>query len=171
VTRIRYTLTLGLILSGCQGLPAHADAFPPGVRPPAPGPMERLAPGDPLGWRPAPSPPPIFDRPLDLPRLDPAPWRGSTGAAPLTRWQGTPIGWRPPLTSLGAWRGSGGPPETAGKPPGTENPNYPRPDPDPRPPGPPGPRPDPGDDVPGPLGAGGLAAAWGWARRLRRRIG
>lgn len=97
---------LAIALCGCQAAPAHADAprllvgMPTGG-----GSPERLAPGDPLGYRPAPVPGipggssggRLFDLPVS--------GKGTIAAPPLlAAWRGAPDGWSPRgLDGPGGW--------------------------------------------------------------------
>ncbi len=149
-------------LMACQTLPAHADAPPPGAQPGRVFPGEQYAPPasitrtDPLGYRPAPVRPipgggsarRIFDAPLTGGgRFSPPPWAPGRGALVSFVVPGLDL---PP----GDPSGDGGDGEPPYNPP-----------PRPEPPSPPDHQPA----VPGPLPVLGAAAAWGWARRLRRR--
>lgn len=137
--------------------PCRADALPPGFEPVrSSGPVEKLAPGDPLGYRPAvPTPTPgevsryrTFDPPMR--------WAAPSPALP---WNGAPRGFVMPATALGRWDGTPAPPP--GLPPGWDRPitSSPRPL-----------APGPGDAVPGPLPLLGVGAMIHVSRRLRRRI-
>ena len=156
------TATVG----GCAGLPApaHADAPPPGARPGRVFAGEQYAPPasitrtDPLGYMPTPvrripggaSASRIFDAPLTGGgRFSSPPWAPGRGALVSFVVPGLDL---PP----GDDGGDGG---DHGEPP------Y-NPPPHPEPPSPPDHQPA----VPGPLPLAGAAAAWGWARRLRRRV-
>jgi hypothetical protein len=152
------TLLVITALPTCQPAPAHADTFPPGFEPTeAPAPIEKLAPGDPLGYRPAVLPRipggvsyyRVFDPPM---RLAPA-----AVAAP---WNGAPRGFVVPTTALSRWNGTPAPPP--GLPPGWDRPVTPTPKPL---------APDDGDAVPGPLPLLGIGAMIHVSRKLRRRIG
>lgn len=147
---------LAIALCGCQAAPAHADAPRLLVEmPTGGGSPERLAPGDPLGYRPAPVPGipggssggRLFDLPVS--------GKGTIAAPPLlAAWRGAPDGWSPRgLDGPGGWyRGGqgGGHGGGGGQPPHHD------------------PKGDPA--VPGPVGAAVAAGAWGWARKIRRRI-
>jgi hypothetical protein len=151
-------------LTACQPAPAHAsDARPPGWQAISPvGQSYKLPPGDNLGYEPAPSL--VTDWPMDPPMPVPA-----AGPTLLESWRGAPAGWSPPGLDgpgLGGGAGGGGRPDTNGDGRGgscERSPNRPpfcRPHPDPvDPPG-----------VPGPLPVLGLAAAYVYSRKLRRRI-
>ena len=133
-------------LSGCGVAPAHADAMPPGyVSSQVIAGLSINSPADPRPW-PAPS--------------------------ALMSWRGAPASWNPQgLDAPGNGRGGGGGGGTSdtdgdGRGASCERGNAsfcPRPEP-------PTPHNDP-PGVPGPAGALGAAATWGWARRLRRRVG
>jgi MYXO-CTERM domain-containing protein len=154
------TICLALACIPIAALPAHADAprFLKGM-PTGGGSPERLATGDPLGYRPAPVPGVpggsaggrLFDLPVS--------GKGTIAAPPLlAAWRGAPDGWSP--RGLDGPRGwyrpggkgghGGGGHGGGGQPPHHD------------------PKDDPG--VPGPLGVAVVAGAWGWARRIRRRI-
>ena len=169
MNRIRYTFVFPLVLICAHGQPARADAprIPSG---PAPAITERLAPGDPLGYRAATIPTPpggaapgrLFDRPVSGKGIVTGPpllaaWRGAPEGTTVRGLDG-PGGWyRPGGGGGGGSTGGGGGGSGGGGEHGGGNPPHHDPTDDP--------------DVPGPLGVGAVAAAWGWSRRIRRRIG
>jgi hypothetical protein len=131
-------------LSGCGVAPAHADAMPPGF-------MPRQASSE-------------FDSPVSG-------YQPVAAPSVLMSWRGSPADWNPPgLNGPGRGGNAGGGGGTAdtngdGRGASCEQGNAsfcPNPEP-PIPHDPPG--------VPGPAGALGAAVTWGWARRLRRRVG
>lgn len=155
--------------------PAHADAFPPGHKfatPPVQ--ISKLAPGDPLGYQPAPSPPTLgitpdrlYDDPIASRVLRTPAWLPGTGSVE---------GWNIPIiyASNRGGNNNGGNQQNGGNGGGNNgcgNGNG----------GPNGsnncgggggdrPKPDSSNDVPGPFPILGAAAAFGWSRKLRRRI-
>ena len=145
------------ILAACA-LPVYAsDTLPLGV--PVAGPAEQLPPGEPLGYRPVPVP--VIAGGASAERLFDAPVGGSIHRL----WapdRGSLVSWNPP--GLNRPPGTGNPPDTYGDGRGgicerTETrPPFCRQQPPLHP------------DVPGPLPVLGIAAAFGWARRLRRRV-
>lgn len=167
------TVICACILSGCVAAPAHADPMPAGREPQRAFPWEAAAAGDrgpagdPLGYR-AFVPPRIPGGVSAYRVYDPPITRG--GLLPAVVWNGAPRGFRMPVTALSSWNGT--PPPPPGLPPGFDNPNPPG-----RPPEccspitPENPVPPNEDYVPGPLPALGVAAAYQWSRRLRRRLG
>jgi hypothetical protein len=129
-------------LSGCGVAPAHADAMPPG-----------FVPGYALSE---------FDSPVSG-------YQPVAAPSVLMSWRGAPASWNPQgLDAPGNGRGGGGgTSDTDGDGRGAScergNASFcPKPEP-PIPHDPPG--------VPGPLPVLGAAATWGWARRLRCRVG
>jgi hypothetical protein len=129
-------------LSGCAMAPAHADAMPPGYV----------------------SSQVIAGLSIDFP-ADTRPWPAPSA---LMSWRGAPVSWNPQgLDAPGNGRGGGGgTSDTDGDGRGAScergNASFcPNPEP-PIPHDPPG--------VPGPLPVLGSAAAWGYSRKLRRRI-
>jgi hypothetical protein len=162
-------LTPALLALATLSAPAHADVLPPGTHLPPVGHAERLAPGDPLGYRPAPAP--SVPGGASNSRLFDAPITGSGPIASptlLASWRGAPPGWNPP--GLDRPRDDkddkGGQADKDGKHDCPQTGTRPSPCP-PKPPKPPMPVPG----VPGPLPVVGVAAAWGWSRKLRRRVG
>lgn len=162
-------------VGGCSLVPAHADGMPAGQRaghvvfpvvlrvPVSTGAgMEHqggrggLPPVGSPALRGGVAPGLIYDSPVT--------GRGRiAGPALLVAWRGAPNGWSPPATALSRWDGT--PPPLPGLPPGMHRPVQPD-----RPSKPVLP-PDDVPSVPGPLPVLGAAAAWGWARKLRRRVG
>ena len=154
---IRNIIPALLALALCA--PAHADAPGPQAKPaPAGGTAERLAPGDPLGYRPAPAPV-TGGAAAAIPTFDP-PLGGST-AGSKRPWSGAPNGWTLPVTALSRWAGSGvtmGTGTPPGLPPGWRPPDQP-------------PHGDtPQNGVPGPAPVAVAAAAFTFSRKLRKRI-
>ena len=158
------------ILSG----PALADPMPAGREPQRVFPWEASAAGDkgpagdPLGYRPY-APPRIPGGVSAFRVFDPPLTRGTL--LPPIAWNGAPRGFRMPVTALSSWNGT--PPPPPGLPPGFDNPVPTGTPPEccsplnPENPVPP----NDDNDVPGPVPAMGAAAAYGWSRRLRRRLG
>ena len=157
---MKLVLAFCAILHGCAvaPAPAAADALPKGVAPrhapsnALPSPAASVTTTDPLGYVPAVFPripggassERIFDRPLT--------GGGSYGPAPWAPGRGSLVTFIVPGIDI--------PIDDDGEPPYT-------PPPRPEPPSPPDNH-QPG--VPGPLPVLGVAAAWGWARRIRRRV-
>lgn len=152
------------ILSG----PAAASTMPAGRELQRVFPWEAAAAGDrgpagdPLGYRAfVPQRVPggvsayrVYDPPLTRGRLLPA-----------IAWNGAPPGFQMPVTALSRWSGTPLPPP--GLPPELDErlpPGQPQVKPE-------NPVPRNDEDVPGPLPTLGVAAAYQWSRRLRRRLG
>jgi len=130
-------------LSSCGVAPAHADAMPLGY---VPGNASSEFDSPVSGYQPVAAP------------------------SALMSWRGSPAGWNPPgLNGPGRGGGyGGGGYGSGGGRPGTNGDGCKRGKP--CRPEPPTPHNDP-PGVPGPAGALGAAATWGWARRLHRRVG
>jgi hypothetical protein len=165
-----------ICLSSCTPVPVYADAFPPGFKSGNVKPYPKIASAS--------------NKPLILPKLEVGPIlpRLSEALGPLPNASDVKGGSAPgliydsPVTGrssvlspspLSLWKGS---PEDW-NPPGLDRPitddpkdNW-RPD-RPKPPIPrPKPKPKPDPEVAGPIPLMGIAAAFGWSRKLRQRIG
>lgn len=173
VTTMSIDLRCALPLLLICAAPAHADAFPPGHKfPPAPAQISKLAPGDPLGYQPAPNPRALgivpdrlYDDPIASRFVRNVVWKPGVGSV---------SSWNPPIiyASNRGGNNNGGNFHTGGNGGGNHGcgngnggPNGRKNCHKPEPPSPPN-RPD----VPGPLPILGAAAAFGWSRKLRRRI-
>jgi hypothetical protein len=172
---------IALCVSSCTTDPAYADAFPPGFKP-----------GHTIFPDPPAAPPPTPNELQISPKLEvrnpsgrvqlPPVLGGSTktliydgpisGRGPISSplliasWRGAPANWKPPVTALSQWNGT--PPPPPGLPPGMDTPNEPPACCSPITPEPPAPPNE--NDVPGPVPVLGAAAAYGWSRKLRKRI-
>jgi hypothetical protein len=156
---IRHGTALAFVvaLAACHPVPAHADALPPELETiQFPGSAERLAPGDPLGYKPAEFP--RMPGGVSYYRIFDPPMRMAPTARPLS-WNGAPRGFILPSTALSRWNGTPSPPP--GLPPGWDRPIVPRPKP---------PDPGPGDAVPGPAPIAVAVGAFSFSRNLRRRM-